>query len=544
MGSLTKLPSTGLGTGGVGSSNINDGDVTENKIGSNAVTSGKISDGTVSANDLASTLDLSSKSITLPTSSFNTQSNNIALLGFKMAVNESLTVFNLVDGVVDEFNDETGTDESEGSNDLYNATDDYYINSTQPDGTPMASYTAGFSIVGVTEPDTSSAATNPTQGTTTSGSFTVPTDITQITGYVIGGGGGAFDRAANGIPSATAGGGGGGITYGAFDVTPGQTLYIGIGEAGLSEAPAGAGGGGGGGRGAGGGLSYVGTAQIPLSAPNQPQVFLVGAGGGGSGEDRRSGGGGGGLTGGTGGQATGGTQIAGGTSLYGQAGSAFQGGNAGGNSGAGGGGFFGGGGAGPDPGTNDDDGGGGSSYFGHPQVTGGGTEGGGPGSGAPSGNAGHRPGTPGPYTPLYGAGLPTGAGDGGVAPPIQPGEGRASDGYVLLQGSVNASVTSSTIVSATFTATSEPSTARIVVFEENVDTPTLNTDIIASVSRDGTNFSNATLSDSGYVTGSSGQRILTGTVDISGQPTGTSMRWKLALANNQIKIHGVSLSWA
>ena len=34
-----------------------------------------------------------------------------------MAVTESLTVFNLVDGVVDEFHDEDGTDEIEGSND-------------------------------------------------------------------------------------------------------------------------------------------------------------------------------------------------------------------------------------------------------------------------------------------------------------------------------------------------------------------------------------------------------------------------------------------
>jgi hypothetical protein len=101
-----------------------------------------------------------------------------------------------------------------------------------------------------------------------------------------------------------------------------------------------------------------------------------------------------------------------------------------------------------------------------------------------------------------------------------------------------------TIVSSTFTSTSVATNARIVVFEENIDTPTLNTDIIASVSRDGTNFTNATLSDSGYVTGSSGQRVLTGQVDISGQPSGQSMRWKLQLANNTVKIHGVSLSWA
>ena len=56
--------------------------------------------------------------------------SDIALLGFKMAVNEGLTVFNLVDGVVDEFHDESGNDESESSNDRYNCSSDYYINST------------------------------------------------------------------------------------------------------------------------------------------------------------------------------------------------------------------------------------------------------------------------------------------------------------------------------------------------------------------------------------------------------------------------------
>ena len=76
--------------------------------------------------------------------------DNIALLGFKMAVNDGLTVFNLVDGIVDEFHDESGTDESEGSNDLYNSTDDYYINSTTPTGGNVNN-TAGFSTTAITE---------------------------------------------------------------------------------------------------------------------------------------------------------------------------------------------------------------------------------------------------------------------------------------------------------------------------------------------------------------------------------------------------------
>ena len=100
-------------------------------------------------------------------------------------------------------------------------------------------------------------------------------------------------------------------------------------------------------------------------------------------------------------------------------------------------------------------------------------------------------------------------------------------------------------MSEPFASTSVPTTSRIVVFEERLTSLTLNTDLIASVSRDGgSNFTTATLTDSGYVTGSSGQRILTGQATISGQPSGQSMRWKLALANNRVKIHGVSLQWA
>jgi hypothetical protein len=221
------------------------------------------------------------------------------------------------------------------------------------------------------------------------------------------------------------------------------------------------------------------------------------------------------------------------------------------NSGAGGSGFFGGGGGAYPMPEDLRHGGGGSSYYGHPQISCGATEEGGPG---PTSAAATNGGEPNPfYAPLApvsgtstnnmgeGAGV---AGLGGSKPAV---ELQGGDGYVLLTASGNALAQpgggSTTIISEPFTSTGVPTNARIVVFEENVDTPTLNTDIIASVSRDGTNFTNATLSDSGYVTGSSGQRILTGQADISGQPSGQSMRWKLALANNTVKIHGVSLQW-
>ena len=53
---------------------------------------------------------------------------NIVLLGFKQAVSEGLTIFNLVDGVVDEFNDESGVDTPENSNALYDSSSDFYSN--------------------------------------------------------------------------------------------------------------------------------------------------------------------------------------------------------------------------------------------------------------------------------------------------------------------------------------------------------------------------------------------------------------------------------
>ena len=62
------------------------------------------------------------------------------------------------------------------------------------------------------------------------------------------------------------------------------------------------------------------------------------------------------------------------------------------------------------------------------------------------------------------------------------------DGYVLLTGYTYICFCNNIqqlLYQHAFTASSVPTTSRIVVFEENVDTPTLNTDIIASISRDG-----------------------------------------------------------
>ena len=487
---------------------------------------------------------------------------NISLLGFKMAVNEGLTVFNLVDGVVDEFNDESGTDESEGSNDNYCGTDDYYVNAS-----PFC-ISAGFTTSSVTEPDTSTAGTNPTEGSGTLGSFTVPCGMTSATIKIWGAGGSSsWDTPGYGDYNNT--GGGGGFTTGTLATSGGQTLYISAGEGGYGVVnpnpnPCGSSADAlfGGGPGASGGAGIAGVFTVNSTTPTchpAPGVYMVAGGGGGSGGFTAGidGGVGGGLTAGAGGaagtasqtnyggpigcsggggdqeqggqslaagpalsapQITNGAFLKGGTGSYGGAGGGYYGGGAGGRPGA------------QSPGDRVGAGGGGSSYYGHPQITCGSTE-----SGEACGSSGGS--TDPDYSPI-----PYNAGEGGPsASDSQPGQ----DGYVLITASGLGSTLSTTIVSEPFTSTSVATSSRIVVFEENIDTPTLNTDIIASVSRDGgTTFTNATLSDSGYVTGSSGQRILTGQADISGQPSGQSMRWKLALANNTVKIHGVSLQWS
>ena len=593
-------------------------------ITDSSVTSAKITDGTIVNADISSCASIASTKISgaVTTAEVSAIEQNIALLGFKMAVNDGLTVFNLVDGVVDEFNDESGADEGEGSNDLYCATSDYYVNSTSPTGLGIGPFSAGFTTTAVTESDTSTAGTNPDYGAGQFGTFTVPSGASSMAIQVWGAAGGSSMHPQG----AAFDGGGGGYAEGTLAVTGSQVFDIVVGEGGYGQRfhdtgskTASLGGGGNtfgtaspepdGHHGGGGGLSgvfNVATSEIsqPQMAACQPStrgtypssgVTVVAGGGGGSGNSYRRntcegghGGGGGGLIGAAGGSILaqtnnegpgagpanhghggGGSQTVGGQGGVnhpqgGEAGGFLFGGaahRAGGTtpasddtpaySGSGAGGYYGGGGGSacaPSysslPSGDSGAGGGGSSYFGHPQITSGSTE-----AAFDATTPICAVGTSGGSTQ---PGYVSGVGSAEVVASIPQysscgGNGGAhagGDGYALITINNPATTTSTTIVSNAFTASTAPTTSRIVVFQENVATPTLNTDIIASVSRNGgSNFTNITLSDSGYVTGSSGQRILTGTATISGQPSGTSMRWKLALANNAVKIHGVSLQW-
>jgi len=100
-----------------------------------------------------------------------------------------------------------------------------------------------------------------------------------------------------------------------------------------------------------------------------------------------------------------------------------------------------------------------------------------------------------------------------------------------------------TLLSNAQIAEAAPTSARLVLFEEDVDAITLNTDIKGYVSRDnGTTYSQVTLEDCGnYV---SGAQILQGVVDISAQPSGTNMKYKVETLNNKnLKLHGAAISW-
>ena len=539
--------------------------VTSDKIVDNTIVNADISPSAAIPNCKTAGLASISTSLTNACASLTDAKFNVSLLGFKMAVNENLTVFNLVDGIVDEFHDESGTDEAEGSNDLYNATDDYYINSTQPDGLSVP-YSGAYTTTSMTEPDTGTTGTNPAIESGTFGTYVVPTGVTSIDIKVWGAGGGG-SPAESYYPGQPAkwDGGGGGYAEGTLAVTGGQTLYVAAGEGGEAGPGSEPGyfnsGNGRGEGGGGGGLAGVFGANIGTLNPyhadpsnptvSAPQAFVVAGSGGGAGACGH-GGAGGGLTGDAGGGTTEQTDGGSSSASSGGGGDQEQGGQGGAGNpssynalpghlftggsaahptpsaglGGGGNGFYGGGGgAYRIPGQNLSlSGGGGSSYYGHPQVTSGSTEEGALVEGGGTAISGYSSGT----------------NEGGT-----PGGTDGEDGYVLITACKSATTTTTFIASEPFAAGSVPTTSRIVIFEEDVASPTLNTDIIASISRDGgSTFTTATLADSGYVTGSSGQRILTGQVSVAGQPSGQSMRWKLTLQNNQVKIHGVSLAWA
>ena len=107
-----------------------------------------------------------------------------------------------------------------------------------------------------------------------------------------------------------------------------------------------------------------------------------------------------------------------------------------------------------------------------------------------------------------------------------------------------------TLQSVASTAESAPTTGDIVILIEDASgTATINTDIKAYISRDGSAFSSAiTLTDEGNW--GTNKRILAAhNVDISGITSGTAMKYKItthnqSLGSKETRVHATSLAWA
>ena len=488
-----------------------------------------------------------------PDNAVSNNAFNIGVLGFKLAVNDGLTVFNLVDGVVDEFHDNTGVDTAENSNAIYDATSDFFSNQSGPNPYPGSPYVV-------------SDFTSP-------GTYTAPATTTAINLLVVGGGGGG--GGINPQHGGSGGGGAGGLIYlNNLSVTPGSTYSVTIGEGGAggeaSNSPAGNGA-------SGGDTTFV----------YSPSVSIIGEGGGGGSysDDGAPGGSGGGNgnsppvapDGGEGTQSTNhpvtglsdfeGTAYVNSPPSFSSEGSE-QVGSFGNNSDGPQNYGFGGGGAGstqfPRPGFpgsansnggealdyNILDGSTAKAYAGGGGASDGGTnpqyEFGLGGSGDEGGLSG-GPGSPfSPGTPGHGIGVDGVANTGGGGGGAYPGEGGdGADGRVIVATSRTLTTnTSMTLISDTFTANAAPSTARIVIFAELLDD--INSEISASVTRDNTTFNSVTLTDEGYSAGSSGIKIFSGSTSLTGSASPqVRLRWKIVGASleGQNKIHGVSLQW-
>lgn len=101
-----------------------------------------------------------------------------------------------------------------------------------------------------------------------------------------------------------------------------------------------------------------------------------------------------------------------------------------------------------------------------------------------------------------------------------------------------------TVTSTALTAASAPSSAKLVARVKEIDSLTLNTDLVFSVSRDGGTTYTAFAMTRKF-TASSIAVYQSDQLDISGQPGGTSMKWKAESANNRnFELHDVCLYWS
>ena len=161
-----------------------------------------------------------------------------------------------------------------------------------------------------------------------------------------------------------------------------------------------------------------------------------------------------------------------------------------------------------------------------------------------------------PLGDLNGSGIKnSGGGGGGGGSPRSSGYGdmNGGPGYVLLRSTTaNAGITTDmSLVGVTTTATSVPTKSSLIItITEVTGTTTLNTDIKGYVSRDGgTTYTQGTLESFGATLPSNQVMVGFENLDISSQPSGSSMKYKItthnqAFGSKSTAIKNVSLSWS
>ena len=435
--------------------------------------------------------------------------SNIALLGFKCAVNGSLAKYNLQDQIIDEYEDATGIDAGASTNEQLSS----------------GSYYGGASAT-ITAPGTTSVDGAYTiYHITADGNFI--TDINITADYLIVGGGGGGGNSVAGAGEGAGGGGGGGVIYATSQSLSAGTFAVVSGDGGVAAAVGGdssfnsqtAGGGGEGG-------DDEGAGSPPYQDGGAGRA-TDGSGGGGSQQASGGAGDGNGNAGGDGGS----SNAGGGGGGRGSAGANASGG-VGNNGGDGGTGlansitgsevYYGAGGGGANEGVGV--GGDGGSSVG--------------GDGASATGAGR----------VATAGINGSGGGGGTAGRTAGGAG--GDGVVIVRRltSQGTSYNDLTLQSTDTTAsTANPDYADMVILmEDDTGTATLNTDIKGYISEDsGVTFTQGTLVDEGSW-GTNKKIVAFHDLDISAQ-SGSSMCYKITTHNQSVSkitnIHATSIGW-
>jgi hypothetical protein len=454
---------------------------------------------------------------------------NIDLLNFKVATNNAYALYNFKDGMIDAYQTSGGVDAGTSTNETYDSSGKYY-----------------------------SGATGPTGGTiTTHGSYTVNTFLTtanlvvgaagNIDILMIGGGG----SGGSGHQGGGGGGAGGFISISTYPVVA-ATYVVTVGTGGAGQT------------------NNVGINGVNTTFVGNSKTLTANGGGGGAGDPNGAtipalagGSGGGGGRDGQGSPASGNQPSNTSDTVDTYNGTGFGGNGAVGNpgpwGGAGGGGGAGGngsGGTGGGPTSANEYGGAGGVGKENDYRTGSNVfyAGGGGGSSeynvAQSGDGGNGGGGKGCNNGTTAtAGTANTGGAGGGASNGGTG-GAGGSGIVVLRhttGTMN-TYNNLTLISNAQTAQVAPTEGRLMLYEEtSTGSTTLDTDLKGYISRDGgTTYTQTPLTlDTTYETG---KTLVSGSVDISGQPSGTSMKYKIETLNQSAskvcRLHGASLLWA